>query len=243
MKDRDLAPLDAEVLALLRRGTHFEPAQGVVKERVFARVEAAVTPLGAGGSGPGGAHDPPPPRVHGSRTSLARRAFPWLAGFAIGAPAGALAVRMTTHAQRPPEPPRIVYLERSAATAETPAPLADPASPVAAELPRMAPSVPALTAPAPSARTDLTGERALLDVARGALEREDGVATLATIEEHQRKYPNGVLVQEREAMAIRALVMLGRTGDARTRVERFRRRFPDSLLLPTLESTIDPPAR
>jgi hypothetical protein len=69
------------------------------------------------------------------------------------------------------------------------------------------------------------------------VEREDGAAALATTEEHARRYPRGVLVQEREAIAVRALVLLRRTDEARARVDRFRQRFPDSLLLPALESS------
>jgi hypothetical protein len=45
-------------------------------------------------------------------------------------------------------------------------------------------------------------------------------------------------------MAIRALVMMGRVDDARARAGRFRKHFPDSVLLPTIESTISSvPAR
>ena len=87
----------------------------------------------------------------------------------------------------------------------------------------------------------LADERSLLDLARGAVEREDGAAALAATAEHARKYPGGVLGQEREAIAVRALVLLGRTEEARARVDRFRERFPDSMLLPALESTAGKP--
>jgi hypothetical protein len=83
----------------------------------------------------------------------------------------------------------------------------------------------------------LADERTLLDRARGAIEREDGAAALAATAEHARKYPGGIFVQEREAIAVRALVLLGRTDEARASVARFRERFPDSLLLPALESS------
>jgi hypothetical protein len=134
------------------------------------------------------------------------------------------------------EPERIVYVERAAATAST---LTSVES--AAALPSHA-SIPAPAAPqrAPFAgtRNQLAEERALLDVARSALEREDATSALAATDKHERAFANGILVQEREAMAIRALAMLGRSGDARARADRFRKRFPDSVLLPTIESTI-----
>jgi hypothetical protein len=94
-------------------------------------------------------------------------------------------------------------------------------------------------ASAPSAPTDgLADERRLLDAARGAVEREDGASALTATAEHERKYPNGILAQEREAIAVRALLLLGRNAEARTRVSRFRATFPDSLLLPALESSV-----
>jgi outer membrane protein assembly factor BamD (BamD/ComL family) len=79
----------------------------------------------------------------------------------------------------------------------------------------------------------------LLDGARGALQREDPAAALEAAEQHARAYPTGILAQEREAMAIRALVMLGRTPEAQARTDLFRSRFPDSLLQPTLDSTVE----
>jgi outer membrane protein assembly factor BamD (BamD/ComL family) len=89
-----------------------------------------------------------------------------------------------------------------------------------------------------AAGNQLKAERALLDVARGALEGEDGAAALAATAQHERKFPNGALVQEREAMAVRALMLLGRAAEARARAERFRTRFPESPLLPTIQSAI-----
>jgi hypothetical protein len=54
------------------------------------------------------------------------------------------------------------------------------------------------------------------------------------VTEHERRYPNGLLVQEREVMAVRALALLGRSEEAHARADRFRSRFPSSLLLPAL---------
>lgn len=43
------------------------------------------------------------------------------------------------------------------------------------------------------------------------------------------RYPSGSLVQEREVVAIEALVHLGRMDEARARGEHFLRRFPGSV--------------
>jgi hypothetical protein len=134
------------------------------------------------------------------------------------------------------EPERVVYVERTPATGFA------MTSVESAALPPSQASVPAPAAPqrAPFAgtRNQLAEERALLDSARSALEREDATSALAATEKHERTFPNGILVQEREAMAIRALVMIGRVDDARMRAGRFRKRFPESVLLPTIESTV-----
>ena len=77
-----------------------------------------------------------------------------------------------------------------------------------------------------------------MDSARAALERGDAAATLKVVARHERRYPRGLLVQEREAMGIRALAMLGRADEARHRAALFRSRFPDSVLLPAIEAAL-----
>jgi hypothetical protein len=78
----------------------------------------------------------------------------------------------------------------------------------------------------------------LLDLARHSLEVQDGQAALDAVTRHQRRFPAGILVQEREAMAVRALVQLGRLDDARARARAFGARFPDSMLLPAVQSAV-----
>lgn len=74
--------------------------------------------------------------------------------------------------------------------------------------------------------TGLT-EVALLGRAQHELASDPGSALSAT-EEHARRYPNGALLQEREFIAIQALVRLGRRSEAVTRAAQFRSRFPES---------------
>ncbi len=76
----------------------------------------------------------------------------------------------------------------------------------------------------------------MLDVARTALGRGDGGNALRATEEHARKFPRGVLGEEREAMAIQALRLLHRDEEAQARLDRFRGRFPTSLIRPALEA-------
>jgi hypothetical protein len=90
-----------------------------------------------------------------------------------------------------------------------------------------------------STRTsDLDAERALLDVGRRALAAGRAEEVLKAAREHARRYPEGVLVEEREALVINALAASSRYTEARDRADRFLRRFPESLLRPAVEAAI-----
>jgi hypothetical protein len=67
----------------------------------------------------------------------------------------------------------------------------------------------------------------LLRDARLSLRQAPGRA-LELAEQHARLYPGGKLTQERELLAISALVALGRRTAALARGERFEQAFPTS---------------
>jgi hypothetical protein len=237
--------LDVDARSLVRRAATIEAAPAAARARVLARVEAVV------GSATDGARDTPQPS-RGSLLTGGTRGLAIAAAFALGGGLGALVMYRVGHA--PPVDARAApSIERTA-----PAGLDTPASALSVEPPSTASAAPVAPQPAPPMRVarerpgpdpssskasssnaadPVADERKILDLARGAVEQEDGAGALAATDAHARKYPRGVFVQEREAIAVRALVLLGRTDEARTRVERFRARFPDSLLLPALEST------
>ncbi len=101
----------------------------------------------------------------------------------------------------------------------------------------------AMSTSAPSAvpTGDLARERALLDQARAAAAHGEPAQALATTERHRLQFPRGRLREEREALAIRALISLGRANEARTRAEAFRATYPRSLLLPALDAALSQP--
>ena len=68
------------------------------------------------------------------------------------------------------------------------------------------------------------------DVTRG-----DFSGALATIAEHIRKFRNGALVEEREALRVKSLAGLGRHAEAMRAAAQFHARFPHSVLLSTFE--------
>ena len=67
----------------------------------------------------------------------------------------------------------------------------------------------------------------LLERAQDAL-RSRPAEALALCNDHAQRFPSGMLVQEREVIAIEALVKTGRKDEARKRADRFRSRFPGS---------------
>jgi outer membrane protein assembly factor BamD (BamD/ComL family) len=54
-------------------------------------------------------------------------------------------------------------------------------------------------------------------------------------EAHAAQFPDGSLSQEREVVAIQALLALGRPEDARARAARFAQRWPGSAHLRRIE--------
>jgi hypothetical protein len=92
--------------------------------------------------------------------------------------------------------------------------------------------------PAPPQHED--AELALLQRAMSASQRGDAQAALATALEHATTYPNSSLAQEREVIAIEALVTLGRPAEAKARVTEFRGKWPTSSHLLRLEQLVAP---
>jgi len=105
-------------------------------------------------------------------------------------------------------------------------PVAPAPAPIVEEPPAPVASAPALSR-ADAARAELR----LLRQARAAVARENYAAALPPIAEHARRFKDGRLSEEREALRVKALVGLGRTDDARRAATAFRARFPRSVLL------------
>jgi hypothetical protein len=103
-----------------------------------------------------------------------------------------------------------------------------PAVPIAA---RPRPTGPAIETPpaavAPPAPTDTDDELRLVGAAQRALPRDPALA-LALAREHARRFPDGVLAQERDAVAISALWETGRHEEAQERARQFLDEHPRS---------------
>ncbi len=82
-------------------------------------------------------------------------------------------------------------------------------------------------------------QQALLDEALAAFGRGENEAALRAIAAHERRYPESLLSEEREALAIKVLVARGDFTNAKARGARFTEKHPRSLLLPAVRDSLD----
>jgi hypothetical protein len=84
-------------------------------------------------------------------------------------------------------------------------------------------------------RADLRREELrVLEPARVAVARGEFAKAMRPIAEHARRFKEGRLAEEREALRVKALTGLGRTEEARRAAASFASRFPRSPLLPAI---------
>lgn len=173
----------------------------------------------------------------------------WLVGLAlVGVMAAGLswrawphAVHGTPNAKAPVSPP-------AAATTVAPKPIAKPVQPVASAVASAAP--PAIARPAERRRVeprakaplllDPTAELALLTRAKRMLPN-NAAAALALTGEHERKFSSGTFAQEREVIAIEALVRTQDKQAAARRAAAFRAAYPHSTHLERLRVVLAEP--
>ena len=226
----------------------------------LARIAAGL-PGGPVGPGPGA--PPTPPAVPAIPSVLSSAAIGAALGLAV---VGVGWIASLRTADPPPPPPAPIAVTaavpepRSPEPAKTPAPLLRPpsfrplplpgvtASPAASA--GLDPAAPAAGAGPPSGpaivEPDLTvgeTESAILQRAQDAL-RGDPAQALALTDLHLARFPGGRLAQEREVLAVQALLGMGRAAEARARATRFLASFPTStgrrrleVLIPDLESS------
>jgi hypothetical protein len=122
-------------------------------------------------------------------------------------------------------PPAIMANESTTSSARTP-----PGAPGVPGAPNLdAHAAGASTPPAPSADA-LAEETRLLREADAATRAGEPSRALTLLEEHARRFPRGVLGEERDAERVLALCAAGRTADARAAGQRFLAARPGSAL-------------
>lgn len=139
-----------------------------------------------------------------------------------------------TRGEEPVDPSVVTAeIERVAPPARAPSPVVPSRVP-----PPSAPS--AAEVAAPVAPAENATEIELIDRAQRALAQQPAVAR-QWIDEHARRFPEGTFAQEREAIAIEALVGEGRLLEARSRAAQFRTKFPQSAYLRRIEAVLRNP--
>jgi len=223
------SPPPAEWLAALRFDVS-ERAPVAARGRVFERLEADIA---AGVAVP----DLPPVSPAGTGATaigrIATRANRLaVVMFALGTATGAVLHAWLQHAPAD----RVVYIDRPVASPPVVSPPVVPVAPrdqdATEEAADSAHKRSSRALPASGAR-DLAAERALLDRVQRALRAGDVVGAQRAIDAHVRRFPTGILAEEREALAIKTLIVAGRREEAQKRAAAFRERFPDGLFQPT----------
>jgi len=231
--NRRVPPLSPEVQALLENERAIPTQPAVVRQRALARARAAITAYPQRSARR---------RVTGVLTRPHRKRWFVATMLTCAAAAAAGTTAFQLRARFSGEAHRAVPV----AGRPSPAPADDRLG--AALLPEAdvpADEAPAVAPPAerpvpPTSHADATRlELRLLRQARAAVAREDYGTALGRIAEHARRFKDGRLAEEREALRVKALAGLGRTDEARRAAAAFKVRFPRSVLLPAVSRLAD----
>lgn len=124
-------------------------------------------------------------------------------------------------------------------TAATPLPSAAPIAPSVepSSAPRNAPEKPS-NGRAGQGHGSYAAELELMRSAHTAYAARDYASALVLTSEHARRFRDGALAEQREALRIRCLLGAGRTSEAQRAVAAFKKRFPRSVLLGRLEAEV-----
>jgi len=211
---------DPELDVLLEAGRVIERVPEVVRARSLSRARATMAAMAAI------SHEPiPAVRRRGLTVALAASL-----ALVVGAAAATAALRSRALNPSQPVSPAIPHTERPMhnATVDVPPslPTIAPQSTFTAKPQRWVHSTPA--------QESYAAELDLLARAQVAYAAREFSEVLARVAEHGRRFPNGRLAEEREALHVRALQGAGRTEEARRAAAAFESRFPRSIMLPRL---------
>jgi hypothetical protein len=210
---RSRGKLSSRVRSLLDREAIIPVQPAAVRARALVRARAALAA--------GAAARPLPERAPRKGQWAAVAVLVCLASATMAAAAYRIGIRMK---------PVMVPIAASPRSAPAEAPSISAPDPVAD------PSAEPARPPAPSlSKADtIREELRLLRQARAAVAREDFTAALPPLTELGRRFRDGRLAEEREALRVKALAGLGRTDEARRAAAAFEACFPRSVLLPAV---------
>jgi hypothetical protein len=202
MNDEDLSPLARE---LIQSGQGAHDPSATDQERILSALHTRIA-AGEGQPDPDGSLPPPAPKA------------PWGLISAGGIGAGLIAAAVAW-SSAPETTPAVAPTPAVA----TPAPAPRAAVPVepARQPEASAPVEPPRIAPAPSSKPNsrLAEEVEILSRATSALHAGRAEDALTATAEHQRKFPQGLLTEERRSARAQALCLLGRTAEAKRELD------------------------
>jgi hypothetical protein len=208
---------EPELDALLAAGKPIEPLPDIVRARALSRARASVEqPVAIQLSG------------HTGRRRALSLAFAASGILLVGVAGAVVAVRTLAPPPSIPAPP-------PKSQVITPAPAASPEAPTPSVAPAEAASPTKRPARPAAASESYAAELELLQRAQAAYAGRNFTNALTVVAEHRRRFPNGRLAEEREALRVRALTGAGRPKEARAAASAFAERFPRSVLLPRLQ--------
>ena len=213
-----------------------QPMSAQTRERLAVRLAGITAAVAAGLSAPAASS-----ALH--RSFWYSRAFTAMVALPVGALIGAAGHAYLTRGAAPPLPAAPTAFAPPVTPAPAPAPAAPtPSATVFDPLPAT-PSPAKPMVPTPSVKTEasapsLERELSLLERARSTLSEGHPQATLQLLREHHSLYPKSVLQQEREALAIRALLGAGRRSEAQRRAQTFIQAYPTSALRGSVERAV-----
>jgi type IV secretory pathway VirB10-like protein len=217
-----------ELEEVLDRGRSVRPAPELVRGRVLSRARRVLrTPVLV---------DPPRARraLFAGRAALA-------ATLVLGVAAAALALRQSARHQPQSSAPLVAVasVRPSDPPASKPAAGAPPPEYAESSLVPPPPSPPRLASRnANSASIDTESE--LMRRAHSAYAERNFGNALTLVSEHAKRFPRGVLSEEREALRVGSLSAAGRTAEARRAAAAFAQRFPRSVLLARIQAFARP---
>lgn len=229
---------ETSLQALFERARQLPHQPEAVRARALARARAAAAaPL------PGVTVEAPRPRL--PRQLVATAAAAALASAMVGSvfALGGYWSRGESARANPPVAVPSHPVPTPPAAPLAPSPPAPPsAAPGAVALPdtahlrvnRGSPNAPMRDSESPSYGAELE----LMRSAHVAYARHDFTSALILAGEHARRFPGGLLTEEREALRVRSLVGAGRLAEARRAAATFAARFPRSVLVHRLQTEV-----
>lgn len=217
-----MSELSPKTKELVREGRSALQPNEADRERVLAALRARL------------GNAPPPGDAAPEAAEAGRALWSYLSAGILGLALVGGAVGLALRARHPDDPAALPP------AASIPAPALARAAQSAASLapPRqsaMTPATPAPSAAAPAVSwrrqpEDLSQEVAILSRAAKELRSGRAADALGSLHEHQSRFPNGALSEERRAAKTEALCALGRFTEARAELAKILRRSPHSAL-------------